>query len=41
MLQQEGWAEREPLANRVYADQWGNPGGLPEAETETEQGSNR
>ena len=41
MLQQEGWAEREPLADLVYADQWGNPGGLPEAETDTEQGYNR
>ena len=26
MLQQEGWAERESLAELVYADEWGNPG---------------
>ena len=39
MLQQQGWAEREPLTDLVYADRWGNPGGLPDPDPETEQGS--
>jgi len=38
MLQQEGWAEREPLEDLVYADRWANPGGLPESVSGTEQG---
>ena len=41
MLQQEGWAEREPLEELVYADQWGNPGGMPDCPTCTDQGSHR
>jgi 5,6-dimethylbenzimidazole synthase len=39
MLQQEGWAERDPLEDLVYADRWANPGGLPEAVPGTEQGN--
>ncbi|KPV39073.1 cob(II)yrinic acid a,c-diamide reductase [Thiohalorhabdus denitrificans] len=41
MLQQEGWAEREPLEELVYADSWGNPGGLPDSTTEIEQGNHK
>ncbi|MFB6260522.1 MAG: 5,6-dimethylbenzimidazole synthase [Thiohalorhabdaceae bacterium] len=41
MLQQEGWAEREPLEELVYANQWGNPGGMPDCPTDTDQGSHR
>jgi len=26
MLQQQGWAERQPLEELVYADRWGKPG---------------
>lgn len=41
MLQQEGWAGREPLEELVYADSWGNPGGLPDSTNEIEQGNHK